>query len=230
MPRSKGRPAASAIADRGRRAGIGHRHDEIGRRRLLAGELGADALADLVDAAPFDGRVRPGEIDVLEDAEAALRRREGEQALDAVLGHDHHLAGLHVAHEARADDVERAGLGGEDGGPVEIRRGPAGARRAHRGSRSSSWSTGRPATRRLRPCCSASTMRSTSRLRLDVAIRWRITSVSEVDWKIEPRRWSWSCRVSALVRLPLWATAKPPPENSANSGWMLRSIEPPWVE
>ena len=57
-----------------------------------------------------------------------------------------------------------------------------------------------------------------------------MTSVSEVDWKIEPRRCSWSWRVSALVRLPLWATAKPPPENSAKSGWMLRSSEPPWVE
>ena len=36
-------------------------------------------------------------------------------------------------------------------------------------------------------------MRSTSGSRRLVAIRWRMTSVSEVDWKIEPRRCSRSC-------------------------------------
>ena len=36
------------------------------------------------------------------------------------LGDDDHLAGLDVAHEARADDVEGAGLRGEDIGAVEI--------------------------------------------------------------------------------------------------------------
>ena len=61
-------------ADRRRRAGIGHRHDEVGRRRRLARELGADPLAHLVDAAALDDRIGPGEIDVLEDAEARLRR------------------------------------------------------------------------------------------------------------------------------------------------------------
>ena len=41
-------------------------------------------------------------------------------ALDALGGDDHHLAGLQIAHKARADDVERAGLRGEDPRAVEI--------------------------------------------------------------------------------------------------------------
>ena len=40
--------------------------------------------------------------------------------LDAVLGDHDDLAVLDVAHEAGADDVERAGLGGEDVAAVEL--------------------------------------------------------------------------------------------------------------
>ena len=43
-----------------------------------------------------------------------------------------------------------------------------------------------------------------------------MTSVSLVDWKIEPRRISAARSVMALDRLPLWATAKPPSARSAN--------------
>ena len=35
--------------------------------------------------------------------------------------------------------------------------------------------------------------------------------------------------VRALVRLPLWATAKPPPSSSANNGCTLRRIVSPVV-
>ena len=37
-------------------------------------------------------------------------------------------------------------------------------------------------------------------------------------------------KVSALVRLPLWASAKPPESSSANKGWTLRKIVSPVVE
>ncbi len=40
--------------------------------------------------------------------------------LDAVLGGDDDFAVLDVAHEARADDVERAGLRGKDRAAVEV--------------------------------------------------------------------------------------------------------------
>ena len=49
-----------------------------------------------------------------------LLRLERKQALDALGGDDDHLAGLQVAHETRADDVERAGFGSQDPGAVEI--------------------------------------------------------------------------------------------------------------
>src|SRR5262249_33257947 len=79
-----------------------------------------DALARVVDAGALDDRVGPREVDVLEDAEAALGRREGAVAGDAVLGDDDQLAGRDVAHEGRADDVERAGLRRQDPGVAEL--------------------------------------------------------------------------------------------------------------
>ena len=62
------------VADRRRHAAVGHRHHDVGRHAALAGELGADPLAHLVDALALDDAVGPGEVDVLEDAEAAAAR------------------------------------------------------------------------------------------------------------------------------------------------------------
>ncbi len=64
----------------------------------------------------------------------------------------------------------------------------------------------------------------------DRASRWRITSESEVDWKIAPASMSCWRRYRKLVRLPLWAMAMPPPPRSANIGWMFRTTLPPEVE
>ena len=62
------------------------------------------------------------------------------------------------------------------------------------------------------------------------ARRWRITSVSEFDWKIAPSfsmsRWS----VSALVRLPLWAIAIGPRAVVAVIGCAFLMFELPAVE
>jgi hypothetical protein len=57
-----------------------------------------------------------------------------------------------------------------------------------------------------------------------------MTSVSEVDWKIEPRRLRSRLTRMALEMLPLWATAKPPEASSAKSGWTLLSAVSPVVE
>ncbi len=65
---------------------------------------------------------------------------------------------------------------------------------------------------------------------LERARRWRITSVSVVDWQIAPSRINSRRSVSPLVRLPLCATAKPPASSSAKSGWTLRIIVSPVVE
>src|SRR5690606_1264170 len=87
---------------------------------MLSGEFSADVLAHLVDIVAFDGGVGPGKIDIFEDAEAGALRLEGEEALNARIGDDDHFAGLDVADIARTDDVEGAGLGGEDVGAVEV--------------------------------------------------------------------------------------------------------------
>ncbi len=73
-------------------------------------------------------------------------------------------------------------------------------------------------------------MRSSIWFWVEVATRWMMTSVSEVDWKIEPRRLSVRRSFIALEMLPLCATAKPPSASSANNGWTLRIALEPVVE
>ena len=63
----------------------------------------------------------------------------------------------------------------------------------------------------------------------DMATRWRMVSVSDVDEKIAPCFCSVRWTVMAFVRLPLCATAKPPSASSAKKGWMLRRPAPPVV-
>ena len=116
----EGNAGGLGVAERRRHAAVGHRHHHVGVGRRLAGELAAHALADLVDAAAADDGVRPGEVDVFEDAGARRHRRERLERLRALLGIDDDLAVLDVAHVARADDVERAGLRGQDRAAVEL--------------------------------------------------------------------------------------------------------------
>ena len=73
-----------------------------------------------------------------------------------------------------------------------------------------------------------STLRSASSIRSGIdfcserAIRWMMHSVSEEDWKIEPRSISSRRSAMALVMLPLWAMAAPPIANSPKKGCTLR--------
>ena len=50
------------------------------------------------------------------------------------------------------------------------------------------------------------------------AMRWRITSESDVDWKIAPRASSSLRNASALTRFPLWPSAIEPREKVAVIG------------
>src|SRR6185503_10228980 len=92
------------IADRRRDAGIGHRHDHVGGHGAFLGELGADLLARLVDADALDLAVGAGEVDVLEDAEAARLLAPWLDRAQAAAVDDHDLARFDVAYETRADD------------------------------------------------------------------------------------------------------------------------------
>ena len=106
-------PLSVGVAHRRRHAGIRHRHDDVGRHAGLARQFGADALARVVDRRALHHRIGPREVDVLEHAEPLARAAERLDAVHALVVDHDDLAGLHVAHEVGADDVERAGLAGQ---------------------------------------------------------------------------------------------------------------------
>ena len=105
-------------ADRGRRPRVGNGKDEVGLDgRLLCEPLAhADTRGVHLDAR--EARIRSSEVEELEDAErAAAVRWNGLPRLDAFADHEQ-LARPHLAFELGADQVERAGLGGDD--PVAV--------------------------------------------------------------------------------------------------------------
>ncbi len=140
----EGDAALGRIAHGRRHAAVGHRHHHIGLDAALARQFGADALAGLVDRGALDHAVGAGEVDVLEDAEAVGLLAEGLDAVHALVVDDDDLAGVDVADELGADDVERAGLAAEHPGgrlaigaaePAEHQRPDARAGRARRSAR-----------------------------------------------------------------------------------------------
>ncbi len=56
------------------------------------------------------------------------------------------------------------------------------------------------------------------------------TSVSMLDWKIDPACSRRSRSSRALMRLPLWATAMGPSAYSTVNGWAFFTWESPAVE
>ena len=65
---------------------------------------------------------------------------------------------------------------------------------------------------------------------LDRAYRCSTTSVSVVDWKIDPSRTSASLSSVAFTRLPLWQMAIWPCAQSMRNGWALATRLSPAVE
>ena len=118
-PELEGQPGFLGIADCCGHTGIGDRDDDVGIDRTLSGEFPPDALTRLVDAAPLYDAVRAGEVNVLEDAETGVAIVEWPQASYAAPANDDDLSCCDIADELGADDVERAGLLGEDPGVGE---------------------------------------------------------------------------------------------------------------
>ena len=104
------------VADGGRGARLRRGDDEVGLHRVLAGQGRAHLVARGDDAAPGDAGVGAGQVDVLEDAAGPAGGGEARGA-HAVLVDLDELAGLDLAHEGGADDVQGGGLGGH-GPPV----------------------------------------------------------------------------------------------------------------
>ena len=221
------------VADRGRRAGLGHRDDQVGLDRVLAGQPAADLDPGRVHAAPADRGVRPGQVDVLEQAALGLGGGEVLRA-QAVLVDRDQLARLDLADEGGADDVERGGLGRDDPAAVE----PAEHERAdalrvaggvervlvHEDQRERAAQLGQHLHRGL----------------LDDDVRARGEQRGEqvgvgggADRSAcgcRPRRAS-SASSAVLTRLPLWPSARPVPVGVVRKlGWAFSQVVEPVVE
>ena len=109
MPVSSAKPMAAGCPG----VGEGDHHVRVDRR--LAGELAAHLPPRLVERAALHHRVRPGEVDELEGAHGTLRRLGRDPAAahpGRIDGHD--LAWVDLADEVGADDIQGAGLAGDD--------------------------------------------------------------------------------------------------------------------
>ena len=159
-------------------------------------------------------RVRAREVDVLEDAERLARALDDLDRLEPVLADRDHLAGAHVAHELGADDVERARLArdavarraGRRSAPRRSRS-RAGAARPGRGRRRRDpWSSARSRTRRA-SAASPRRRRPRPAPPRALAISAAMISESDVEANSTPAARSSACSSTALIRLPLWASA-----------------------
>ena len=68
-PHFKGDAGGRGIAQGGVGAGVGEGHHQVGLQGVFPGHGGAQAFAHQVNGLPVDQAVRPGEIDVFEDAD-----------------------------------------------------------------------------------------------------------------------------------------------------------------
>ena len=126
--------------------------------------------------------------------------------------------------KSRADDVQRAGFRGQDRRAVQHRPAPAGARRRDRARRSASWRSAPPANRRLPPGAARRSACRRSGRKGCAPPDGRWSRCRRWTGRSRPRATSSVRSVWALVRLPLWAMAMPPPARSAKIGWMLRGV------
>ncbi len=110
--------ALLGVARRGRRAGLGDRHHQVGLDRELAGQLAAHLDPRGVHGLAGDGGVGAGEVDVLEHAALAGRLGEPVGAQPVLVDRDQ-LAGLDLADHAGADGRQRGVLGGDHPAAVE---------------------------------------------------------------------------------------------------------------
>src|SRR5215211_7141944 len=100
------------VADRRHHPRVGDGDDHVGLgRRLLRQDL-AHPVPGACDLATVEARVGTGEVHVLEDAQSPARGL-CPVACQALVVYNDDLAGLHVAQEPGADDVQAARLAGD---------------------------------------------------------------------------------------------------------------------
>ena len=111
QPLAEGDAAGLGEADRRGRPRFGHRDDHVGVRGMLGGEPPADRDPGGVHPPAGDRGVRAGQVDVLEQAPARLRRGERPGPYPAPVDADQ-LARLDLADEPGPHDVQRGRLAG----------------------------------------------------------------------------------------------------------------------
>src|SRR5215212_1701069 len=104
--------ARQRVADRCHHPRVGDRDDHVGLgRRILRQDL-AHPVPGACDLATVEARVGTGEVHVLEDAQSAARGL-CPVARHTLVVYNDDLAGLHIAQEPGADDVQAARLAGD---------------------------------------------------------------------------------------------------------------------
>ena len=193
------------VADRGRHAAVGHRHDEVGRaRRSRARARRRSACGPRRRPCPRP-RCRAGRSrHTRRCRSAAARGRTGagcarpSRSMTTISPGS--TSRTNSAPRMSSAQVSEARIQAPSSRPSTSGRTPRGSRPPRMPSSNSPTSDQAPSTSR-----SASTRRSTMLWRWLRAIRWMITSVSLVDWNSEPSSTSRRRRSMALVRLPLCA-------------------------
>ncbi len=192
-------------------------------------EPASQLLPGLVDRDVPHPRVGPREVDELEDAEGALGRLGEPRAVQSAVVDTDQLPRLDVAHERRADDVERAGLRG-DHEPV---RQPADRQRpdavgiarrvdaalVHEYERVRALAASAARASRPPRCC-----------RRRAARRRASTSRGRSRWSRRPARRSGCARSVVLTRLPLWPRATERTPSVLNTGCAFSHVLEPVVE
>src|SRR5919112_542025 len=100
------------VADRRHHPRIWDGDDHVGLGRRLLSQNLTHPVPGACDFATVEARVGTGEVHVFEDAEGAARGL-GPVARQALVVYNDDLAGLHVAQEIGADDVQAARLAGD---------------------------------------------------------------------------------------------------------------------
>ena len=135
QPLAQGQAHLLGVADGRRHSGIRDPDDQVRLRRVLFGQLAAHRHPRLEGRLTVEHAVRPGEVDLLEDAQRRSRRVLHQVGAESGIVEPEDLARLHIAHQFRPDGIERAALGGDQPMVVSPAEAQAGAGRADRGPR-----------------------------------------------------------------------------------------------
>jgi hypothetical protein len=98
---------------------VGKRHRKVGLEGVFLRQGPPELLPDGINVSTEDVAVRPRKIDELEDAEASPSLGEGLERPKALLVDDDDFPRFDVSYVFRVNQVEGAGLGGDDIGVIE---------------------------------------------------------------------------------------------------------------